>query len=86
VLLSFPIGKAWASYVPNVTLFGIELNPGPFTIKEHVIVTIMSSVASGPAYAVSMNFDKRHVLSGHFLDRYCRRPKGLLQPESYIYM
>ena len=36
LLVTFPIGKLWARYVPNVTLFGVELNPGPFTIKEHV--------------------------------------------------
>lgn len=35
-LLSFPIGRAWARYVPRVIIFGIPLNPGPFTIKEHV--------------------------------------------------
>jgi hypothetical protein len=56
LLMSFPIGKFLALYVPNVTVFGLELNPGPFTIKEHVIITIMASVASGPAYAVSTRF------------------------------
>jgi hypothetical protein len=55
-LLSFPIGKIWALYVPNVTLFGAKLNPGPFTIKEHVIVTIMASVGSYPAYAVCSDY------------------------------
>ena len=53
LLVSLPIGKLWARYLPNVTLFGLELNPGPFTIKEHVITTIMASVGSSPAYAVS---------------------------------
>ncbi|KAN0135066.1 oligopeptide transporter [Lactarius tabidus] len=51
LLVSFPIGKLWALYVPNVTLLGVELNPGPFTIKEHVLITIMASVASGFVYA-----------------------------------
>ncbi|KAF8258596.1 OPT oligopeptide transporter [Lactarius quietus] len=51
LLVSFPIGRLWARYVPNMTLFGIELNPGPFTIKEHVVIAIMSSVAGIPAYA-----------------------------------
>jgi hypothetical protein len=37
------MGKAWASVVPNVKVFGLELNPGPFTIKEHVLVTIMAT-------------------------------------------
>ena len=35
-LLAFPIGRAWAKFVPNVTIFGLDLNPGPFSIKEHV--------------------------------------------------
>ena len=35
-LLAFPIGRAWAKFIPNVTIFGLELNPGPFSIKEHV--------------------------------------------------
>jgi hypothetical protein len=54
--MSFPVGKLWARYVPNVTIFGVELNPGPFTIKEHVIITIMSTAADGPAYAVCTSF------------------------------
>ena len=79
LLFTFPVGKAWALYVPNVTFFGAELNPGPFTIKEHVIITIMSSVAAGPAYSVSTKFDKLWVfLMQRILDRYYCRPKGLL--------
>jgi hypothetical protein len=54
--VSFPIGKLWALYVPNVTLFGVELNPGPFTIKEHVLITIMAGVGERPAYAVRSTF------------------------------
>ena len=56
LLLSYPIGKAWARYLPNVSLFGMSLNPGPFTIKEHVIITIMATVSDGPAYAVCTKF------------------------------
>ncbi|KAF8552647.1 hypothetical protein OG21DRAFT_99276 [Imleria badia] len=34
-------------------MFGVSLNPGPFNIKEHVLVTIMSTVSAGvPAYVV----------------------------------
>jgi len=88
LLVSFPIGKALARYVPNVTLFGVELNPGPFTIKEHVIITIMASVGSGSAYAVSTTFAKQpiRVFLMPSLDRYYCRPKGLLQPESRLWM
>jgi hypothetical protein len=54
MLLSLPICNAWARYLPNISVFGIPLNPGPFTIKEHVIITIMATVGLAPAYAVSV--------------------------------
>ena len=51
-LLSFPLGKAWARLFPTVKIFGVSLNPGPFTLKEHVVITIMATVGSTSAYAV----------------------------------
>ena len=51
-LISFPLMRAWARFVPRVKILGVSLNPGPFTIKEHVIITIMANVGSGSAYAV----------------------------------
>ncbi|KAF8264679.1 OPT oligopeptide transporter [Lactarius quietus] len=55
VLVTFPIGKLWERYVPNVTLFGMEVNPGPFTIKEHALVTIMSlGVSNGATFGVEI--------------------------------
>ncbi|KAJ7271601.1 OPT oligopeptide transporter [Mycena rebaudengoi] len=53
-LLTFPIGRAWARFLPNVKLFGIALNPGPFSIKEHVLITIMAGVGAGSAYATDI--------------------------------
>jgi OPT family oligopeptide transporter len=53
-LLSYPMGRAWARFMPNVTVFGVEINPGPFTIKEHVLTTVMATVASGSAYATDI--------------------------------
>lgn len=53
-LLSFPVGRIWARFMPNVSIFGMPLNPGPFNIKEHVLVTIMASVGSGSAYATDI--------------------------------
>ncbi|KAG2036608.1 OPT oligopeptide transporter protein-domain-containing protein [Suillus americanus] len=44
-LLSFPVGCAWAKVMPNVRVLGVKLNPGPFSIKEHVLITIMATVA-----------------------------------------
>ncbi|PPQ65048.1 hypothetical protein CVT26_015744 [Gymnopilus dilepis] len=53
-LLIFPMGRLWARVVPNVKVLGVELNPGPFTIKEHVLATIMATVGSGSAYATDI--------------------------------
>ncbi|KAF8264413.1 small oligopeptide transporter [Lactarius quietus] len=51
-----PHRQALGTLRSQVTIFGMELNPGPFTVKEHVIITIMSSVAGGPAYATEIVF------------------------------
>ena len=56
-LLSFPLLRLWARVVPNVKIFGVQLNPGPFTIKEHVLITIMAGVGASSAYAVSVDSD-----------------------------
>ncbi|KLO10280.1 OPT oligopeptide transporter [Schizopora paradoxa] len=53
-LLTFPFGRAWARFMPNVLIFGVQLNPGPFTVKEHVLATIMANVASVSAYATDI--------------------------------
>lgn len=54
-LLVYPIGCLWARVVPTRTFatFGLKwtLNPGPFTIKEHVVVTLMSNVSIAYAYS-----------------------------------
>jgi hypothetical protein len=43
-LVSFPVGKAWGRYMPNwkFNLFGlsVHLNPSPFNIKEHTLITV----------------------------------------------
>lgn len=52
-LISFPILRLWARAVPQWKIFGVSLNPGPFSVKEHVLITIMASVGAGSAYAVS---------------------------------
>ncbi|KAJ8472485.1 hypothetical protein ONZ45_g16631 [Pleurotus djamor] len=52
-LLSFPVGRAWAAVMPEVRILGVSLNPGPFTIKEHVLITIMASVGASSAYAAN---------------------------------
>ncbi|KAG7090576.1 hypothetical protein E1B28_009683 [Marasmius oreades] len=55
LLLSYPFGRAAAAYIPrHWTLFGLEMNPGPFSIKEHVLITVSASVASESAYATDI--------------------------------
>ena len=51
-LVTYPLGCLWARTVPNYRIFGLSLNPGPFSIKEHVLITIMAAVGSETAYAV----------------------------------
>jgi hypothetical protein len=34
----------------------MSLNPGPFTIKEHVIIMVMVFAGNEPAYAVCAKF------------------------------
>lgn len=41
LLLVYPLGWALSAYTPrNLTIFGRHLNPGPFTIKEHVLAAV----------------------------------------------
>ncbi|PSR84197.1 hypothetical protein PHLCEN_2v5485 [Hermanssonia centrifuga] len=53
-LLSFPVGRLWARIVPRAKIFGIHLNPGPFTVKEHVLITVMATVGYQSAYATDI--------------------------------
>jgi hypothetical protein len=64
VLLTLPICKAWARYMPNISIFSLPLNPGPFNVKEHVIITIMASIAAQSAYGVS---GPNQVIANYFL-------------------
>lgn len=62
LLISYPIGKLMAYTLPITTyrlprwLGGLEFsfNPGPWNVKEHVLVFIMANVAVGPAYALNL--------------------------------
>jgi len=53
-LMVFPLGRAWANVFPSVKVFGVSINPGTFTIKEHVLVTIMAGVGAQSAYATDI--------------------------------
>lgn len=55
LLLVYPVGVFWAKIMPTrkFTTFGLTwtFNPGPFSIKEHTVVTLMANVTYGYAYA-----------------------------------
>ncbi len=53
-ILAWPIGVAWAKVLPNINIFGAPLNPGPFNLKEHSLITIMANVSFGVAYATDI--------------------------------
>jgi hypothetical protein len=57
ILLVYPLGLLWAKFVPTKTFrtFGVEwtTNPGPWTIKEHTVVTLMANVTSGYPYSTN---------------------------------
>jgi hypothetical protein len=52
-LVSYPIGILWEKFMPNCKIFGLELNPGPFNMKEHALIVIMANVSfsQGAAYS-----------------------------------
>ncbi|ORZ06653.1 OPT family small oligopeptide transporter [Absidia repens] len=49
-LLSFPLGKLMELVIPSSRFF----NPGPFNMKEHVLITTMANCAAQTAYAVDI--------------------------------
>ncbi|KAJ3310940.1 hypothetical protein HDV04_004546 [Boothiomyces sp. JEL0838] len=51
-LLAYPMGVFLAAVLPDVEIFGHSLNPGPFTVKEHALITIIASSAGGQPYGV----------------------------------
>ncbi|TQS31792.1 hypothetical protein Golomagni_07914, partial [Golovinomyces magnicellulatus] len=57
-LVSYPIGCAWAKFLPETsfTVFGktIDVNPGPFNVKEHTIITMMTAAGTGVSYAIDI--------------------------------
>ena len=62
VISSYPLGKFLAFILPTTPyrlprwLGGMEftLNPGPWNIKEHVLVYIMANVSIGPSYVLNV--------------------------------
>ncbi|KAH8887251.1 OPT superfamily oligopeptide transporter [Thozetella sp. PMI_491] len=60
-LFSYPMGRLCAAFLPTVVFlkdspFAFTLNPGPFTIKEHMLITIMCNVSTSSVSFVTPIF------------------------------
>ena len=61
LLIAYPCGKFLAAVLPIRTyqlpswLGGMRfsLNPGPFNVKEHVLIFIMSNISAAPSYSLN---------------------------------
>lgn len=59
-IITLPLGKLMAATLPTrrfnvpLTRWSFTLNPGPFNLKEHVLITIFASAGSGGVYAVGI--------------------------------
>ncbi|KAF8168231.1 OPT oligopeptide transporter [Crassisporium funariophilum] len=62
-LISLPFGRGLAIILPTkrFNTFGYvwSFNPGPFTIKEHVCITVMANVVVGGAYSTEVILTQR---------------------------
>ncbi|RXW18921.1 hypothetical protein EST38_g6931 [Candolleomyces aberdarensis] len=62
-LVSLPCGKALERILPRTVFnfFGYKwsLNPGPFSIKEHVCITVMSNVVVAGVYALEVTLSQK---------------------------
>ncbi|XP_077237616.1 oligopeptide transporter 1-like isoform X2 [Tasmannia lanceolata] len=74
-IVVLPIGKLMAATLPSkpirvpMTKWAFSMNPGPFNIKEHVLITIFANCGAGTVYAVGiitavMAFYKRSLNRG----------------------
>jgi OPT family small oligopeptide transporter len=53
-VLAWPLGKLWERFVPHVHILGVDLNPGPLTKKEHMLITIMANSARTGPYSLDI--------------------------------
>lgn len=59
-IVALPIGRLMAATLPTkvfrvpLTDWTLSLNPGPFNMKEHALITIFASAGSGGVYAMNI--------------------------------
>ncbi|KAI6690774.1 hypothetical protein NL676_027602, partial [Syzygium grande] len=57
-IIVLPIGRLMAATLPSkpiqvpFTKWSFSLNPGPFNLKEHVLITIFANSGAGGVYAI----------------------------------
>ncbi|GKU11702.1 unnamed protein product, partial [Fusarium langsethiae] len=70
-LLSYPLGKAWEKWLPvgKFRLFGsqVQLNPGKFNQKEHMLISIMANVSTSLPHS-------RYIVFTSWLKKYFDLP------------
>ncbi|KAF7536611.1 hypothetical protein G7Z17_g13018 [Cylindrodendrum hubeiense] len=70
-LLAYPIGKGCERWLPDTgfTFLGVRhsLNPGPFSKKEHMLITIMANVAYNTPYT-------NYIIWVQYLPQYFDQP------------
>lgn len=67
-ILAWPLGRLWEKVVPNVKFLGMELNPCPFNVKEHTLITVMANVSfgGGAAYATDILLAQNRFFGSDF--------------------
>ncbi|EFJ21321.1 hypothetical protein SELMODRAFT_232939 [Selaginella moellendorffii] len=57
-IAALPLGRLMAAALPSAQLRllgrSFSLNPGPFNVKEHVLITIFANAGAGGAYAIGI--------------------------------
>jgi OPT family small oligopeptide transporter len=57
ILVTYPVGVLCAKILPThkFNIFGLEwtLNPGPFSIKEHAVITLMAKITADYPYSTN---------------------------------
>lgn len=59
-IVTLPVGKFMARVLPTTTFrvpmttWSFSFNPGPFSLKEHVLITIFANCGAGGVYAVGI--------------------------------
>ena len=69
-LIAYPLGVGLAAVLPDKerSIFGhkFNLNPGPFNVKEHTVITIMTAAGTTYSYAIDILLAQEVFYNQHF--------------------